>query len=108
MAKVYIQTDDRQRAVDINSDIFLADTDGWIEVDEGEGDKYAHAQGNYFDPPLLEEHGVPLWAWDGEQVVRRSDEDVQADIDALPPPLPSLLDEMQAVIDTLMGRDSNG
>ncbi len=38
--------------MEINSSAFLADTAGWTAIDEGYGDKYHHAQGNYFPLPL--------------------------------------------------------
>ena len=52
MAKVYVKTDEQGRIVAINSEIFLEEVSGWIEVDEGEGDQYAHAQGHYLDKGL--------------------------------------------------------
>lgn len=108
MAKVYIQVDERDRVIAINSSVFLTDITEWILVDEGQGDKYTHAQGNYLSEPLQEEHGIPLWYSDGEQVLRRSDEDVQEDINALPPAPPTELEQLQAVIDALMGRNTDG
>ena len=48
MVCVYIKTDERGNVTDVNSGIFLKDTDGWIKIDGGEGDRYAHARGNYF------------------------------------------------------------
>ena len=43
----------------VNSEAFLPDPvpAGWIEIDEGEGDKYHHAQSNYFDKPLMTDDG---------------------------------------------------
>lgn len=57
MIKVYVKTNEENYITEINSSIFLADTSGWIEIDEGYGDKYAHAQGNYLDKPLYDEQG---------------------------------------------------
>ena len=45
---VYVRADEAERIVEINSSAFLADTAGWTAIDEGYGDKYHHAQGNYF------------------------------------------------------------
>ena len=45
---VYVRADEAGRIVEINSSAFLADTAGWTAIDEGYGDKYHHAQGNYF------------------------------------------------------------
>ena len=49
---VYVRADEAGRIVEINSSAFLADTAGWTAIDEGYGDKYHHAQGNYFALPL--------------------------------------------------------
>lgn len=56
--KVLARVDDAGRVVEINSSEFLADVTGWTEIDSGYGDKYHHAQGNYFDKPLCDERGI--------------------------------------------------
>ena len=58
MSKVYIQIDDSNHIINVNSDIFLTYFDGWICIDEGEGDKYALAFSNYFEKPIFNEYGV--------------------------------------------------
>ena len=50
--KVYIKINENNEVTDINSSIFIKDTSGWIEVDSGFGDKYAHAQSTYLKNPL--------------------------------------------------------
>ena len=57
MTKVYVKINEENYITEINSSIFLADTDGYILIDEGNGDKYAHAQGNYLDKPIYDEQG---------------------------------------------------
>lgn len=42
----------------VNSSAFLADTTGWVEIDSGYGDKYHHAQGNYFPESIITEGGA--------------------------------------------------
>ena len=49
MAKVYIKIDENNCITEIDSSIFLDNTENYIQIDEGIGDKYSHAQGNYFD-----------------------------------------------------------
>ena len=56
--KVYAKVNDKNEVVEVGSSIFIQDTTGWIEIDEGFGDKYAHAQSQYFDKPLINENGV--------------------------------------------------
>ena len=44
---VYIQKNDNNLVTAINSSAFLSDITDWIEIDDGAGVKYHHAQGNY-------------------------------------------------------------
>lgn len=55
--KVYIKIDNQNNIVDINSDIFIQDFTNWIYIDEGYGDKYAHAQSQYLDKSLIKDDG---------------------------------------------------
>lgn len=55
--KVYIKINDKNEVTEINSEIFIRDLTGWIYVDEGFGDKFAHAQGHYLDEPLMNDEG---------------------------------------------------
>ena len=55
--KVYIKVNENNEIIKVESSIFLKDTAGWIEIDSGYGDKYAHAQSQYFDKPLMSEDG---------------------------------------------------
>ena len=57
---VYIRTDSSNRVLEINSSAFLADTEGWTQIDEGWGDRYHHAQGNYLDGPLYDDNGISI------------------------------------------------
>lgn len=43
----------------INSEIFLSEEEmsTMTEIDKGQGDKYAHAQSQYLDKELVDEHG---------------------------------------------------
>lgn len=49
---VYVKTNSNGYIVDVNSSAFLTDPTGWVKIDEGYGDKYHHAQGNYFNKPV--------------------------------------------------------
>lgn len=55
---VYAQPDSRNYITAVNSSAFLTDTEGWVEIDRGAGDKYHHAQGNYFPRSVRTESGV--------------------------------------------------
>ena len=54
---VYIKTNADGYITEVNSDIFIKDLTGWIKIDEGDGDRYAHAQSQYFEKPLVGEFG---------------------------------------------------
>lgn len=55
---VYVKTDNSGYITSINSSTFLLDTTGWTEIDSGYGDKYHHAQGNYFEKPITTDGGA--------------------------------------------------
>lgn len=55
--KVYIKINANNDIIDVGSSIFITDPSGWILIDQGYGDKYAHAQSHYFDKPLQNETG---------------------------------------------------
>ena len=59
MTRVYINKDSDNNIVSINSNIFLSEEemDSMTEIDKGQGDKYAHAQGQYLEKGLVDEHG---------------------------------------------------
>ena len=49
---VYVKTNSNGYITAVNSSAFLEDVTGWTEIDSGYGDKYHHAQGNYFPKPI--------------------------------------------------------
>ena len=55
---VYVKVNEDGFITDVNSDIFITDFTGWQKIDEGYGDKFAHAQSHYFEMPLMSEDGV--------------------------------------------------
>lgn len=97
---VYIKTDDQNRIRAVDSSVFLCDTDCWIEIDSGYGDKYAHAQGNYFPQPIYDHRGICYYLYtpDGETLWRERTQD-EMDADYVEPVPPT--DEKQLEIDEL-------
>lgn len=92
---VYIKKDEKNRIVSINSDDFLSDITGWVQIDEGTGDRYHHAQGNYFPGPLYDDRGIPRYAYvpDGDPKWReRTPEEMDADY--VPPVVKQSADEL--------------
>lgn len=55
---VYVKTNLDGYITAINSSAFLTNTTGWTEIDSGYGDKYHHAQGNYFPEPIYTDSGA--------------------------------------------------
>ena len=82
--KVYIKTDLKNRITAISSEIFISDTTGWTEIDRGDGDRYVHAQGNYFPKPLTDENGVYRYKYADGAVSERTAEEMAGDM--LPSP----------------------
>ena len=55
--KVYIEIDRDNNIVKVFSSDFEQPTSTSIKIDEGFGDKYRHAQSQYFDKPLMNDNG---------------------------------------------------
>ncbi len=84
--KVYIRADQQNRVTDIDSSAFLADVTGWIEIDEGHGDIYRHAQNNYLPGPVYDECGCHnFWYTPGQTppYTQRSAKDKQEEASAV-------------------------
>ena len=96
---VYIKTGDANRITTVNSSAFLIDTTGWTEIDSGYGDKYHHAQGNYFPQPIRTMGGAYRYKLVDGKPVECTDEEIAAQEDALrPAPVPDPQDDMDAML----------
>lgn len=49
---VYVKTNSNGYIMAVNSSAFLTDTTGWVEIDRGYGDRFHHAQRNYFEKAI--------------------------------------------------------
>lgn len=87
---VYVRTDNQGRVTAINSSAFVRDMTGWTQIDEGYGDRYHHAQGNYLDGPLWDERGVCRYKLEDGEAVERTQAEMDADYT---PPAPVLTAE---------------
>lgn len=76
---VYVKVDEFNRVTSINSSEFLTDVTGWTEIDSGFGDKYHHAQGNYFAQPIMDKRGVYRYKLVNGRPVERTQEEMDAD-----------------------------
>lgn len=55
---VYVRPNENSYITAVDSSAFLTDTTGWVEIDHGHGDKYHHAQGNYFPESIYTDGGA--------------------------------------------------
>ena len=87
---VYVKLDDANRITAVNSSAFLRDVTDWTEIDSGFGDKYHHAQGNYFDKPIMDMRGIYRYKLEDGKPVERTPEEMDADY---VPPIPQPTDK---------------
>lgn len=96
-SRVYILLDEKERIVRIEGEYSLpSDLTGWVQIDEGYGDRFSLAQSHYLDGGLYTTQGIPRYKYEGGACVLRSEEEIAADRDALPKPQPSQLDRVEA------------
>lgn len=74
--KVYVSLQDGY-ITSINSEIFLSQEEiqAMTEIDQGQGDKYAHAQSQYLEKGLVDEHGRYNYKFVEGKVVEVAEED---------------------------------
>lgn len=97
---VYVQTDGAGCITAVNSSAFVGE-DWGTEIDSGLGDKYHHAQNNYFPHPLYTEDGIPRYKLADGKAVERTEEEIEADRAAIPTPPPTVQEQLRADVDFL-------
>lgn len=101
--KVYVKPNDNSYITAVNSSAFLTDTTGWTEIDSGYGDKYHHAQGNYFEKSIFTEGGAyryRLVSGQDKKWRECTPEEIAAQEEALKPVPEATVDD---VLNTLLG-----
>lgn len=87
---VYVKPNSKGYITDVNSSAFLTDTTGWVQIDSGYGDKYHHAQGNYFPESIITEGGAYRYKLaDGKAVECTAEEIAEQEAAIQPDPAPS-------------------
>lgn len=77
MVRVYINKDSENNITSINSEIFLSQEEiqTMTEIDRGQGDKYAHAQGMYLEKGLVDKYGRYNYKYVNSKVVEVAEAD---------------------------------
>lgn len=96
---VYVKPNDLGYVTTVNSSAFIADPTGWVEIDSGYGDKYHHAQGNYFPEPVMTDGGAYRYKLVDGEVVECTAEEIAAQEEAnRPEPMPTTDDVLNALL----------
>lgn len=103
--KVYVKTDAIGNVVAVNSRIFIKEIKDWIEIDEGVGDRYAHAQGNYFEKALMNENGIYLYLYENGSVREKNSEEIQSEISAIPAMPPTEIELLRKQLKAITDRN---
>ena len=79
-SKVYIKTDTTGRILRCEGGYTTpADLTGWVQIDEGTGDRYNLCQSHYFEGGLYTSDGIPRYKLVDVQAVERTVEEIAAD-----------------------------
>ena len=95
---VYVRINEAGSIVEVNSSAFLSDTEGWTAIDEGYGDRFHHAQGNYFTLPLYGTDGCANYKLADGTPALRTEAEKAAEIAARPAAGPTQLDRVEAQV----------
>lgn len=76
---VYVKLNEDGEIIAVNSSAFLKDAKGWYKIDSGYGDRYHHAQGNYFPKPIRDERGIYRYKLEDSKPVERTADEMDAD-----------------------------
>lgn len=91
--KVYIKINSSNRIIAVNSSAFLIasgdNKSDWILINEGIGDKYHHAMGNYFDKPLIDDNGCHNYIYKNSVVRETTAEEKATELASFPTPEPT-------------------
>ena len=79
-SKVYVMVDEGGRVTRCEGGLTTpADLTGWIQIDEGTGDRYNLCQSNYFDGGLCTTDGIPRYKLADGAPLERTQEEIDAD-----------------------------
>lgn len=95
--KHYIKTRDDSAIIDYWSSGPHCDRDttGAVCINEQGGYQFQFTPDGEVNPNIFDSYGVPIYGYENGEVVKRSDEAIQAEIDAIPEPGPSELETLK-------------
>lgn len=97
---VYVKTNSNGYITAVNSSAFLPDTTDWVEIDQGTGDRFHHAQGNYFPESIYTDGGAYQYKLVNGKAVECTPEEIAQQEEAnKPAPVPeetTVWDELDA------------
>jgi len=96
----YITVNDRDQIKDGWSDGPHPDRDttGAVCINEHGGYQFRLFPGGEENPPLHTMDGIPLYKWEGDKPVLRTDAELEADRAAIPAPPPSQAEHLEAQV----------
>ena len=96
---VYVKPNSSGYITAVNSSAFLTDTTDWVEIDSGYGDKYHHAQGNYFPESIITMGGAYRYKLvDGKPMECTAEEIAEQEEANKPVPAPTTDDVLNALL----------
>lgn len=79
-SKVYVQTDGQNRIFRCEGGYTTpADLTGWVQIDEGTGDRYNLCQSHYFEGGLYTSDGIPRYKLQDGAAVERTEDELEVD-----------------------------
>lgn len=95
---VYVKPNYKGYVTAVNSSEFLTNTTDWAEIDSGYGDKHHHAQGNYFEKPIMTMGGAYRYKLVDGKAVECTAEEINAQEEANKPiPVPTTEERVEAL-----------
>ena len=103
---VYVKPNESGYITAANSSAFLLDTAGWTEIDSGYGDRYHHAQGNFFPQPIITDSGAYRYKLIDGMVTECSESEILEQEEAqkrnTPPTLQDRVDALETTADDMI------
>lgn len=75
------------------------DTSNAICINEQGGYQFRFYPGGEENPLICTEDGIPLYKWDGEKAILRTQDEIETDRTAIPAPPPSTQEQLRADVD---------